>query len=73
MTSEDEIRAEILREFTMMDIWTGVDQFAREKLGMTGLEFVRKVRSGENVSHLDEYAQEVASLVEFLPPDEETA
>jgi|APCry1669189883_1035261.scaffolds.fasta_scaffold34785_2 hypothetical protein len=68
---EDAVRSEILKEFSVMDIWLGVDQFAKVRLNMTGLEFVRLVRSGESVAHLHEHAQEVADLVALLPPDEE--
>ena len=71
METEDEIRRQILAEFTTMDIWIGVDQFAREFLNITGLELVRKVRRGEPVGHLHEHAQEVADLVALLPPDDE--
>lgn len=63
----DGLEAELRAEFTTEEIRYGVEQFAQVKLGMTGDEFIAKVRGGENVAHLHRNAQDVADLVAFLP------
>jgi len=63
----DGLEAEIRAEFSPAEILLGIRQFAEVKLGMSGDEFIAKVRAGENVGRLHSKAQDVADLVAFLP------
>lgn len=60
---------EVLDAFTPEEIRLGIDRFAQIRLGMSGDEFIAKVRNNEPVHHLHERAQEVADLVKYLTPD----
>jgi hypothetical protein len=62
---------ELAEHFSTEEIRFGIDQFARVRCGMTGDEFISKVRAGERVSHLHKKAQEVADLVALLPEEEQ--
>jgi hypothetical protein len=62
---------ELAQDFSTEEIRFGIDQFAQVRLGMTGDEFISKVRAGERVSHLHERALEVADLVALLPEGEQ--
>ena len=65
----DPATAEILKEFTTVEIANGIYQYAEVKLSMTGKAFIEMVRRGEDVSKLHKRAQEVADLVALLPED----
>jgi hypothetical protein len=52
--------------FTTEEIRFGIDQYAQVKLGMSGDEFITKVRNGGRVEHLHHAASEVADLVRLL-------
>jgi hypothetical protein len=58
---------DILAEFSTEEIRFGIEQYAQVKLQMTGAEFIKKVRSGEDVACLHRKALEVADLVALLP------
>ena len=57
---------DFIASFSNDELLFGIHQFAQEKLGMTGDEFISKVRAGEPVHHLHKRAQEVADLVSVL-------
>lgn len=52
--------------FSNEEIRFGIDQYAQVKLGMSGDEFIAKVRNGGRVEHLHHAASEVADLVRLL-------
>jgi hypothetical protein len=55
-----------MKAFSDEQILYGINQFAEIKLGMSGDDFISKVRAGEPVNHLHKRAQEVADLVGIL-------
>jgi hypothetical protein len=57
---------EFMANFTNEEIRYGIDQYAQVKLGMSGDEFITKVRNGEQVGLLHHRAQEVADLIPLL-------
>ena len=68
MESDDEFMA----KFTSEEIRFGIDQYAAEKLGMTGDDFIARVKKGERVDLLHHRAQAVANLVRLLERRETT-
>lgn len=52
--------------FSDEEIIFGINQYAQQKLGMSGETFADKVRAGEPVHLLHKRAQEVANLVLLL-------
>jgi len=57
---------EFIAKFTNEEIRLGINQYAEVKLGMSGDEFITKVRNGGSVEHLHHAASEVADLVRLL-------
>ena len=62
MESDDDFMA----NFTNEEIRFGIDQYANVKLGMSGKDFIAKVKNGERVDRLHHRAQDVANLVKLL-------
>lgn len=67
MESDDEF----VSQFTSEEILVGINQYAETKLGMSGADFIAKVRSGERVDLLHHRAAEVADLVRLLDKREQ--
>lgn len=57
---------ELSEDFSNEELLFGIDKYAQVRLGMSGEEFISKVRAGEPVAHLHDKAQDVADLVALL-------
>lgn len=69
MESDDDFQA----NFTTEEIRFGIEQYAKVRLGMTGDEFIARVKKGERVDLLHHRAQDVADLVRLLERRETNA
>ena len=62
----DETDNDFMANFTNEELRFGIDKFAKVRLGMSGDDFIAKVRNGDEVHHLHERALEIADLVRLL-------